>query len=141
MSTQLRGTARPADKRKRMIFAAVLLSIVIYAVIVGVLTGDAKVRAKMVEAFGPRPLNMPTSVFVVSAVTVLYAPVPLMAWHFVRLALRAAEDGRRFKLPYLLTVGRLHPEMRASQRVALAGVAYWLLIAFCWIAFVAARGI
>jgi hypothetical protein len=141
MSTQLQGRARPADKRKRMIFAAVCLSIVIYAVIMGVLTGDPKVRAKMVEAFGPRPLNMPTSAFVVCAVTVLYAPVPLMAWHFVRLALQAAEDGRRFKLPYLLTVGHRHPELRASQRVAIAGAAYWLVIAFCWIVYAAARGI
>ena len=141
MATPLRGAVRQADKRKRMIVAAVFSSIVIYAVIVGVLTGDPKVRAKMVEAFGPRPLNLPTSVFVVSAVTVLYAPVPLLAWHLVRLALKAGEDGRRFKLLYLLTVGRLHPEMRGSQRIALAGVAYWLVIACFWIFYAAARGI
>ena len=141
MATPFRGAVRQADKRKRMIVAAVFSSIVIYAVIVGVLTGDPKVRAKMVEAFGPRPLNLPTSVFVVSAVTVLYAPVPLLAWHLVRLALKAGEDGRRFKLLYLLTVGRLHPEMRGSQQIALAGVAYWLVIACFWIFYAAARGI
>jgi hypothetical protein len=141
MATPLRGAVRPVDKRKRMIGAAVFSSIVIYAVIVGVLTGDPKVRAKMVEAFGPRPLNLPTNVFVVSAVTVLYAPVPLLAWHLVRLALKAGEDGRRFGWPYLLIVEQLHPEMRASQRVALAGVAYWLVIAFSWIIYASARGI
>ena len=44
-------------------------------------------------------------------------------------------------LLYLARVGRIHPELRRSQRIVTLGFWYFLILAALWIAYTIRRGI
>jgi hypothetical protein len=132
--------AGPEDLEKKVTRTSIIVSLLIYAVVIGV-NYDPKVRAKFAEAFGAEPLGLPVSFVVAVIETLLYLPMPWVFWHGMRLTFRALEEGRRPGIGYLLTVGFSHPELRRSQVICLGGLVYFFLICGVWIAYAAARGI
>ena len=63
----------------------------------------------------------------------------------MRIAERAAADGHGVGkiglLAYAASVGRRHPELRRSQIISLAGLAWFVLVCGIWIAYADAKGI
>jgi hypothetical protein len=117
-----------------------LLSIIIYAATIGVNFND-DVGAKQVEAFGPAPLGLPVTVFVVLLETLLYLPMPWVFLHGMRIIDQAMQDRRLIGLGYLFSVGGLHPHLVRSQRICLGGLLYFVALCAAWIAYAAAKGI
>jgi hypothetical protein len=125
---------------KRRMAATVAMSVLIYAIIV--LTSlESAAQEIFIMAFGERPAGMPNLLFMLALQTLLYLPMPWVFWHGMRLAFQAHEDGRRYSVWYILTIGRRHTHLRQSQWVCIAGLMYFFVICAAWIIYAAALGI
>jgi hypothetical protein len=125
--------------------SAIVMSILMFAILIGV-QFDPKVRNVATKAFGERPLGLPNLAFVILCTAVLYLPAPWVFLHMSRLVRRKLDDGAMGGstmgfLLYLARVGRIHPELRRSQRIVTLGFWYFLVLAALWIAYTVRRGI
>jgi hypothetical protein len=123
---------------------ATVMSLVLLAVLIGV-NLDPKVRQVQAKAFGDEPLGMPVTVAFVAATLVLSAPLYWVFRHAMVVVAQAMRDGAGTRLLgfmiYLARVGRLHPELRRSQAVAVWGMVYAFVLLGAWIAFANYRGV
>ncbi len=121
------------------------LAVLFTAIVLGVNFFD-DVRAVQAQAFGEQPFGAPVA-WVVSGIELLLFFPPLwgMTTHLMRIVQSAMRDGAslsKFGLAvYILRSGHLHPELRRSRVVVLAGAAYFFAIMVGWIAFATAHGI
>jgi len=124
--------------------ATYLLTIAFYVVFVGVLLYD-DVRVVREKAFGPRPLGLPNLLFTFLLLTILYAPAVFVIPHIVLLVMRANPHGepmgRWQTSENMRELIHVDPELRRSNRIAIAGVLYFVALAIAWIVYAAYRGI
>jgi hypothetical protein len=120
--------------------AAIKFTVLMYGIIIGV-HFDPWVREKHVEAFGAAPFGVPVVAMVLAVLAVLALPIPWFIWHAFRLSFQAHQDQKWFGPRYLFRVGGLHPHLRRSRTICLAGLAYFLILSGTWIAYATARGI
>lgn len=115
-----------------------------YALLVGT-TFSPSLQPFLVKAFGAAPFGLPVALVVAAVVALVLLPFALALHHFMLIAERAALDGSSLGkiglLAYALDVGKRHPELRRSQRMALFGLVYFVLVCAAWIAYADARGI
>jgi hypothetical protein len=119
-----------------------LVSGLLLAVLLGVQL-DPNVRAKSVEAFGPRPLGFPNIVFVLLLTTLLWLPLPWVFRHGMSLMhwkLAAGYRPRQFVWKRFVGQPDVDPDLRRSQAVVLFGALYLVALAGGWIAYAAWRG-
>ena len=120
------------------------LPAVIYVVLVGT-TFSPEVQPVLVKAFGAAPFGVPVAVVVAIAQAIVLFPFAFALHHFMLIAERAAADGHGVGkvglLAYAASVGQRHPELRRSQFIAVAGLAYFVLVCGIWIAYADAKGI
>jgi hypothetical protein len=128
-----------ATVRYRMA-TTVAMSVLIYAIIV-LTSFESAAQEIFIKAFGERPAGMPNLLFMLALQTLLYLPMPWVFWHGMRLAFQANEDGRRYSVWYMLTIGRRHKHLRRSQLACIAGLVYFIVICAAWIIYTAALGI
>lgn len=133
-----------AADRAQALRVGVLMSVVMYAALMGAsLGGD--VRATWIQAFGRRPLGLPTPLFVGGLLTILYLPVPITFYHFVMVSEQARRDGAGFfglgAILYLADVHHRHPHLTRSRRICLGSLGYFIAIAAAWIVYTASLGI
>lgn len=116
----------------------------IYALLIGT-TFSPDVQPVLAKAFGAAPFGFPVVPVVAAAMAVLFLPFVFALHHFMLIAERAAVDGHSIGkiglLSYAASVGRRHPELRRSQRISLAGLAYFVLVCAAWIVYADAKGI
>jgi hypothetical protein len=113
------------------------------AVLLGVQL-DPNVRAKWVEAFGPRPLGLPNLAFVLLLMTVLWLPLPWVFRHGMLLMhwkLAAGYAPRQFVWKSFVGRAEAPPDLGRSQIVVLFGALYMFALMAGWIAYTAWRGI
>jgi len=122
---------------------ALLVSFLIYGVIVKT-SFDSKFHTRAEQVFGSQPLGITPRAFALMVQTVLFVPFPWVYYHCARLILQARRDGFSvtglFGIVYLFEADRLHPHLRRSKRICLAGLAYFVLICSAWIAYTALLG-
>ena len=108
-------------------------------------TFSPDVRPVLVKAFGAEPFGYPVTVVVAIAQGLVLFPFAFALHHFMRIAERAAADGHGVGkiglLVYAASVGQRHPELRRSQAIAVAGLAYFIVVCGIWIAYADAKGI
>ena len=115
----------------------------ILAVLLGVQL-DPNVRAKWVEAFGPRPLGLPNTAFVLLLMVLLWLPLPWVFRHGMLLfhwKLAAGYGPRQFVWKAFVGRADAPPDLRRSQAVVLLGAPYMFVLVAGWIAYAAWRGI
>ena len=104
-----------------------------------------EVRPVLVKAFGPAPFGCPVSVVVAIAQAIVLFPFVFALHHFMLIAERAAAEGHGVGkvglLVYAASVGQRHPELRRSQIISVAGLAWFVLVCAVWIAYADAKGI
>jgi hypothetical protein len=132
--------AERQQSERQQIIGTAFLSGLVYLCIVAT-TLDSGVQETSVKAFGERPAGMPNLLFIFGLQTLLYLPMPWVFWHSTRLTLQAVQDGGLASIGYLLTVARVHPHLRKSQMVCIAGVVYFIAVAVAWIIYAAANGV
>lgn len=132
-----------ADQDKAM-GLAIVMSIAVYAILIGTLFAP-DVRAKLVEAFGPRPLGVPTSVFAVALQTLLYLPMPRAFYHFGLIGVQASREGEVLfglrSFAYVEDVGRRYPHLARSRRICLGSLGYFVAVVAVWIVYTSVLGI
>ncbi len=126
----------------RPLWSPTAATMIVWLVVLAALLGanfDPRVRAIQEKILGLYPLGMPTVVFVIVVTLILYAPYYWVFRHFIVIIQQARIDragrGKTGLLLYLLNVGRLHPELRRSQAVVVAGIAFFAAIGVAWIAY------
>jgi hypothetical protein len=135
------GTVSEVCPVTNLTYPTAALSLGWYAVWVGLPVFEPECHAKMVEAFGDRPLGLPLRVVLFAGLTALYLPFPWMIWHLCRVTVQLQRDGGLVPgIGYLLS---FHPDpnVRRSKIVCLVGAAYFLAICFAWIIYATVRGI
>ncbi|MDB4939056.1 MAG: hypothetical protein JWP87_6028 [Labilithrix sp.] len=97
------------------------------------------------KAFGATPFGLPVRVAVSTAEVVLFAPYFWVFEHVMRIAYQALRDGaslsRSGLASYIWRVNELHPELRRSRAIAIAGLVYFAVLAAGWISFAGHRGV
>ncbi len=120
------------------------LPAVIYVLFIGT-AFSPDVRPVLVEAFGAQPFGYPVTVVVAIAQAIVLFPFVFALHHVMLIAERAAAEGHGVGkiglLVYAASVGRRHPELRRSQFIAVAGLAWFVLVCGIWVAFAGAMGI
>lgn len=120
------------------------LPAVLYMLFIGT-TFSPDVQPVLAKAFGAEPFGYPVTVVVAIAQAIVLFPFAFALHHFMRIAERAAADGHGVGkiglLAYAASVGRRHPELRRSQIISLAGLAWFVLVCGIWIAYADAKGI
>ena len=128
-------------QKSRMSYA---LPALIYILLIGT-TFSPDVQPVLVKAFGAEPFGSPVTLVVAIAQAVLLFPFVFAIHHFMLIAEQAAKDGHSIGkvglLVYAAGVGQLHPELRWSQRISLAGLIYFVMVCGIWIAYADAKGI
>ena len=98
-----------------------------------------------VKAFGAQPFGFPVTLVVAIGMAVLLLPFAFAVHHFMLIAEQAARDGHSVGsvglLVYAAGVGQRHPELRGSQRIATAGLIYFVIVCGIWIAYADAKGV
>ena len=116
----------------------------IYLLLVGT-TFSPDVQPVLAKAFGARPFGYPVTVVVAIAQAFVLFPFVFALHHFMLIAERAASDGHGIGkvglLMYAASVGRRHPELRRSQIISVAGLAWFVLVCGTWIAYADTKGI
>lgn len=116
----------------------------IYALLIGT-TFSPDVQPVLAKAFGTVPWGLPVAPVVAAAMAVLFLPFVFAVHHFMLIAERAAADGHGVGkiglLSYAASAGRRHPELRRSQWISLAGLAYFVLVCVAWIVYADAKSI
>lgn len=118
----------------------VVLSVLFYSMLV-IVSFNSAVRETFGKAFGERPAGIPVLPFMLILQTILFAPMPWVFWHGMRIRLQALQDGMQPDLGYLLYVSRHRPELQSSRQIVIAGSLYSVVICLAWIAFAATRGV
>ena len=77
------------DRTKMVRRVAVFVSVVFYAILIGV-NFAPEGRGMRLKAFGAEPFGLPVLLVVIVAQTLLYLPVPWIVWHGVKLVGHAA---------------------------------------------------
>lgn len=120
------------------------LPALVYMLIIGT-TFSPDVQPVLVKAFGAEPFGVPVTVVVAVAQAIFLFPFVFALHHFMLIAERAAADGHGVGkvglLVYVASVGQRHPELRRSQIISVAGLAYFVLVCGIWIAYADAKGI
>ena len=120
------------------------LPALIYFLLIGT-AFSPDVQPVLAKAFGAEPFGLPVVWVVAIVQAVLLFPFAYALHHFMLIAHRAAADGHSIGkiglLVYATNVGRLHPDLRRSQIIALAGLIYFVVICGIWIAYADAKGI
>lgn len=128
-------------QKSRMSYA---LPAVIYVLLIGTVFSP-DVRPVLAKAFGPEPFGFPVTWVVAIAQAILWFPFVFALHHFMLIAEQAAADGSSIGkvglLVYAASVGKLHPQLRRSQIISVAGLIYFVLICGIWIAYADAKGI
>jgi hypothetical protein len=131
---------REKEQQGRIRNATLFLSVIVYAVILGV-NFEPAVRQKHAEAWGETPFGLPVLLVVSAVETILFLPVPWFVWHAMRLMFRAIEEGRHPGVLTFFRVGPQHADLRRSQKVCLLGLLYFVTLVTAWIVYASARGI
>ena len=104
-----------------------------------------EVQPVLVKAFGAQPFGYPVAVVVAIGQAIVLFPFVFALHHFMLIAERAASDGHGIGkvglLVYAASVGRRHPELRRSQIISVAGLAWFVVVCGIWIAYADAKGI
>jgi len=137
---ELTEAQRQEQRKAGIRFVTVFVSLVFYALIIGVNFGS-EARQKQIEAFGPTPLGLPVTLFVSLVETLLFLPVPWFIWHASTLTFQAAEEGRHPGILNLLRAGRGNPQLRRARWGCLLGLLYFFTIVAAWIIYTAIKGI
>jgi hypothetical protein len=120
------------------------LPAVIYLLFIGT-AFTPEVRPVLVKAFGPAPFGYPVPVVAAIAQAIVLFPFVFALHHFMLIAERAAAEGHGVGkvglLVYAASVGQRHPELRRSQIISAAGLAWFVLVCGIWIAYADAKGI
>jgi len=127
--------------KSRMSYA---LPAVIYIVIIGTVFSP-DVQPVLAKAFGREPFGFPVAWVVAAIQAIVLFPFVFAMHHFMLIAGQAAADGRSIGkvglLVYAANVGKLHPHLRRSQIISVAGLVYFVVICGTWIAYADAKGI
>jgi hypothetical protein len=137
MASCLRDPPRPIAAKqlnRRITRLSVVMSLVVYLVLVAV-NLEPRIRADHDRQLGTRPLGLPATTLVILIETLLFLPMPCVFWHMLRLTDQALRDGRPFGIPYLLSASSTHPQLRRSQKICLAALAYLLALTAALIIF------
>jgi hypothetical protein len=123
---------------------AIITSSLFYAMAIGSLL-DPSVVARLVKAFGPKPLGLTPTAFACGLMTILLLPMPWLWFHMGLILLQARRDGMPlFGLNALLSlfdVAPLHPHLTHSRRICLGGLVYYVVVVGAWIIYTAVLGI
>ena len=116
----------------------------LYGVLLAVsLASDS--RETFVKAFGPQPLGMSNTVFVVLLLTILYLPAVWIMPHVASLIVHSNPTGEYRTRPQAKQAIRdlieRDPAMKRSNRIAVAGILYFLAVAVAWIVYASYRRI
>ena len=126
----------------RRLKATILVTTILYGTLLYSVLAEP---AFWVRAFGPTVDGLPTPVMAAVVVTLLYLPVPWIAWHGMEIVLRARDAGMplgHLGIFYtLFTIGRHMPELRRSQAVAIGGFLYFIAVVAAWIWYADAHGL
>lgn len=125
----------PSPRTLSRVVACVLL-----AVVLGV-NLDPEVRAVHAKALGGAWLGLSPTVVVSALEVVLFLPFFVVLEHLMRLFARERGGPPVGVLGLTLLLLRIDTPYRRSRNVVLAGLAYFFLLVFGWIAFAAAKGI
>lgn len=103
-----------------------------------------EVRPVLEKAFGAAPLGVPVVPFMAALNVLLMLPYFWVCEHSMRIVLQAAADraslSRGGLAVYIWQVAERHPELASSRKIALAGLAYFVLLAGSWIVYAQLRG-
>lgn len=120
------------------------LPALIHVLLIGT-TFSPGVRPVLVAAFGSQPFGYAVTWVVAIAQAIFLLPFVLGIHHFMLIAAQAALDGHSIGkiglVAYVATVGQRHPHLRRSQLIAVAGLAYFMVVCGIWIAYADAKGI
>jgi hypothetical protein len=121
-----------------------IVALLLLAVLLGV-NLFADVAAVQGKAFGPRPLGIPVVAAVSIGELILFAPYFKVFEHIMKIVSQALRDGASVSklglVYYILRVHRIHPELRRSRTIALAGFGYFVVLAAIWIMYAESRGV
>ncbi len=94
------------------------------------------------KAFGAEPFGMTASHFAALLFSVLFLPLVWVGYHFAMIIVQGRRDGMRpGGLLSILEADRLHPGLRRSKQICLAGLFYFFALAAAWIIYTGARKI
>lgn len=124
--------------------ASYALPALVYVLLIGT-TFSPDVRPVLVAAFGAQPFGHSVTWVVAIAQAIFLFPFVLGIHHFMLIAEQATADGHGISkiglVAYVASVGQRHPHLRRSQLIAVAGLAYFMVVCGIWIAYADAKGI
>jgi hypothetical protein len=140
--------ARKLKKGKTIVISPAWLGRVLallFLVIMLATNGYADVLAVQQKAFGATPFGIPVSRVVSAVELLLFLPYFWIFEHVMRIVSQAVRDqaslSKSALASYILNVHKRHPELARSRVIAIAGLAYFVLLAGSWIAFASSKGI
>ncbi len=143
LTRRLAGT-KPTRRELSPRSLAAVTTVLLLAMTVSVNLYD-DVHAVETKAFGARPFGLSVTLVVSLVEALLAVPYFWVLEHGYRIVLAASRDGaslsRAGLFVYFLDLRQRRPELRSSQNVVLAGLAFFVLLAGSWIAYAHARGI
>jgi hypothetical protein len=103
---------------------------------------EPKSQARFVKVFGPEPFGMTASHFAALLFSILFLPLVWLGYHFAMIIIQGRRDGMApGGFLSILEADRLHPGLRRSKRICVAGLFYFFALAVAWIIFTGVRKI
>ncbi len=148
------ATAAEGIRERKLRRAAFLLSLMIYAILIGVNLDPAVTKAQVGVA-GERPLGMPTREFFMALNAIMFFPIFWWGPSLMKLQAFAAQEDRSFASILLSSVftpfelfslftsvrDTAPTEIRRARNIAFLGFLYFAVLAAVWIVLAARAGV